>query len=118
MAARAVVVERRRRMARSFRMERKCTAAARLRPIIGVDRYVIVAEVGGENDCAGGGAAEGENDGGAVACENLRRPFLAIDPRLPIDDELHLTGEKSGAADVEKRAPAAEGGQHAAPPRV
>src|SRR5258707_11401790 len=99
MAARAVVVERRRRMARSFRMERKCTAAARLRPIIGVDRYVIVAEVGGENDCAGGAAAEVENDGDALARENLRRVFLAIDGGLAIDYELYLAGEKSDAFD-------------------
>src|SRR5437763_8746332 len=51
-----------------------CTSmmTSALGAVVGIDRHVIVAEVGGEDDGAGAAAAEVEGDGDALAGEDAR----------------------------------------------
>src|SRR5438270_6904759 len=123
----AAVAEKRSSVAISFRMEAKCTCvghsgrdarAPRLRPVIGVDGDVVVAEVGGENDGRRRAATEVEEDGDAFASEDFRGIFLFVNGRRAVRDQLHVRGEERHALDVEARAAASEGGQHAAPIRI
>src|SRR3954449_603614 len=110
----AAVAEKRRRSATAFRMAEKYRSG----PVVGVDRDVVVAEVGGEDDGGRGAGAEVEGDRDAFAGEDFRGVFLFVKRGLAVRDELHVGGEQRNAFDVEARAAAAEGGQHAAPVRI
>src|SRR4051812_13262510 len=126
IADRAVVVVRRTTIAISFRMTGSVlglakaggTPALQLRPVVGVDGDVVVAEVGGENDGGCGAAAEVEDDGDAFAGEDFGGVFFFVNRGLAVRHELNVGGEERHAFHVEARAAAAEGGQDAAPVRI
>src|SRR5437764_9191801 len=66
--------------------------------IVGIDRHVIVAEVGGEDDGAGAAAAEVEGDGDALAGEDARGVLLAVRRRLAVGDQRDVAGGQRDAA--------------------
>ena len=78
--------------------------------VIGIDRHVVVAETGGEEDCAGVAAAEVDRDGDALPGEDARGILLAIARRLAVGDERDVAGGERHAADGESRAATSDRG--------
>src|SRR5438132_859293 len=74
------------------------TMISALGPVIGIDRHVVVAEVGGKEDGAGVAAAEVERDGDALAGEDARSVLLPIAGRLAVGDEGDVAGGERNAA--------------------
>src|SRR5689334_20590965 len=94
------------------------TMMSALGAVVGIQRDVVMAEVGGEDDGAGVAAAEVEGDGDALAGEDARGVLLAVGRGLAVGDERDVASGERDAADGEARAAAADRGEDAAPVRV